>query len=262
MSVQKQQAQVNRDTWNTWQHFWQSPLGREVLGSEEALLQPLVEAARGYHLLLIGSCPGGGWIETTRIGQVIEWRPSLDLAEKESCVLADPAALPFPDDCMDLVILQHSLELFARPHALLKEAARVTLPKGELVILAFNPISLWGLTRLLPAFLQPEPLRLLKQADLISQAKMDDWLEFLDLNKEASYQLFHRPPCNRDALQQRLRSWDRKQDQRSWPLAGVYMLRIKKRIGSPLRPQPAWKKTGWMPAQPVSFPTRNSLKNR
>lgn len=262
MSVQKQQAQVNQQVWKTWQTFWSSTLGQEVLAAETALLKPFLENERGYHLLMIGSCPANSLLETSGIRHTLEWRPAWELAEKESCLIADPAALPLPDDSMDLVILQHSLELFARPHALLKEAARVTLAKGELVILGFNPISLWGLARLLPSFMQAEPLRALKKADLISQAKLADWLEFLDLQKEVDHQLFHRPPCNRLKLQQKMRATDMRLDKKGWPLAGVYVLRIKKRIGSPLRPIPAWKKTGWLPVQPVSSPTRNSLKNR
>jgi len=262
MSVQNQQTQVNLQVWKTWQTFWSSTLGQEVLAVETALLKPFLENERGYHLLVIGSCPAASFLETSGIRHTLEWRPALQLAEKESCLIADPAALPLPDDSMDLVILQHSLELFSSPHALLKEAARVTLAKGELVILGFNPVSLWGLARLLPGFMQAEPLRALKKADLISQAKLADWLEFLYLKKEVDHQLFHRPPCNRLRFQQKMRTLDQRLDKKGWPLAGVYVLRIKKRIGSPLRPIPAWKKTGWLPVQPVSSPTRNSLKNR
>lgn len=262
MSVQSQQVEQNHQVWQAWQTFWASTLGQEVIATETALLKPVLENARGYHLLLIGSTPAGDLFNEAGIRHHIEWRPSLSLAEKESCLIADPAALPLPDDSMDLVILQHSLELFAKPHALLKEAARVVLAKGELVLIGFNPISLWGLARMLPRFMQAEPLRNLKQANLVRQGKLADWLEFLDLKTESSQQLFHRPPCNRIKIQNQLRALDLKLDQKDWPLAGIYFLRIKKRVGSPLRPTPAWKKTGWMPLQPLSTRTRTSYKNR
>lgn len=262
MSVQSQQAQANQKVWEAWQAFWSSKLGQEVMAVETASLRPLLEELRGYHLLMIGSCPAGELLESSSIRHRMEWRPTTALADQPSCLVADPAALPLPDDSMDLVLLQHSLELFARPHALLKEAARVTLAKGELVILGFNPVSLWGLARRLPSFLQPQPLRQLKSADLIGQTKLADWLEFLDMQKESEQQLFHRPPCNRLSVQTRLRTWDLSLDQKNWPLAGIYLLRVTKRIGHPMKPQPAWKKRGWLPVQPVSSPTRNSLKNR
>ena len=260
MHVQKQQSELNLQVWQGWQHFWNSILGQEVLATEQRWLKPLLEEQRGYHLLCLGSCPLQPLLKDSGIRHQLEWRPDVTLADHSSCLIADPAALPLPDDSMDLVLLHHSLELYSRPHALLKEAARVTLPKGELVVLSFNPFSLWGLTRILPAFMQAEPIRSLTEARFLSLAKMHDWLEFLDLQLEHQQQLFHRPPCNRQGLQQRLRHLDQRLDQKSWPFAGVYMLRIKKRIGSPMRPVGKLKKTGWLPVQPVSSPTRNSLK--
>lgn len=260
MHVQKQLSELNLQIWQGWQHFWDSPLGQEVLSTEQRLLKPLLEEQRGYHLLCLGSCPLQALLKDSAIRHHLEWRPVAALAEHSSCLIADPAALPLPDDSMDLVILHHSLELYSRPHALLKEAARVTLPKGEMVVLSFNPHSLWGLARLLPTFMQAEPIRSLVDARFLSQGKMHDWLEFLDLQLEQQQQVFHRPPCNRIKFQQRLRNLDQRLDQKSWPFAGVYMLRIKKRIGSPLRPVSRLKKTGWLPVQPVSSSTRNSLK--
>ena len=57
---------------------------------------------------------------------------------------ADPAALPFPDASIDLVVLPHTLELCADPHGVLREVERVLVPEGRVVMTLFNPISLWG----------------------------------------------------------------------------------------------------------------------
>lgn len=260
MHLQNSDTQANTHLWQSWQTFWNSNLGKEVLKVEAQLLSPIMESLRGYHVLSVGSCPSKPLLESCIIKHQMEWRPSFSVAEHASCLISDPSHLPLPNDSMDLVLLHHSLEFFARPHALLKEAARVTLPKGELLVLGFNPYSLWGLTRLLPKGLQAKPLQVLKSANFISQSKLLDWLEFLDLKQEERHLLFHRPPCNNQKVLQRLEKLDQRIDQKNWPLAGIYLLRIKKRVGSPLRPTEKAKSPSWLPAQPVTSPTRTSLK--
>ncbi|WP_160169813.1 class I SAM-dependent methyltransferase [Marinospirillum insulare] len=252
--------QANSLTWQAWQKFWASHLGKEVLRVEAELLAPIMESLCGYHVLSLGSCSSKHLLASCTIKHKIEWRPSFALAEHPSCLIADPSKLPLPNDSMDVVLLHHSLEIFDRPHALLKEAARVTLPKGEMLILGFNPYSLWGLAKMLPKSLQAEPLVALKSAAFISQNKLQDWFEFLDLKQEAAQQLFHRPVCNSKKLLVRLADLDQRLDKKNWPLAGIYLLRVKKRVGSPLRPQNVQKSTHWLTNQPVASPTRTSLK--
>ena len=253
---------ANTLTWQAWQAFWASNLGKEVLKVETELLAPVMESLRGYHVLCIGSCPSKPLLENCTIKHPMEWRPNFDLAEHGSCLIADPSHLPLPNDSMDAVLLHHSLEFFDQPQALLKEAARVTLPKGELIIIGFNPRSLWGLTRLLPKGLQAEPLQVLKSAQFISQNKLLDWFEFLDLKQEERQLFFHRPPCNHQKTLERLAALDKRLGKKNWPLAGIYLLRIKKRVGSPLRPTVKKPSPSWLPAQPVSLPTRTSLKTQ
>jgi SAM-dependent methyltransferase len=54
-------------------------------------------------------------------------------------------ALPFPNQSLDLVLLPHTLELARDPHDTLREVERVLVPEGRVVIVGFNPASLWGL---------------------------------------------------------------------------------------------------------------------
>ena len=264
MHLQKpeQQApdpQANTRLWQAWQTFWASNLGQEVLKAEAEILSPIMESLRGYQVLSVGSCPSKPLLESCTIKHQMEWRPSFATADHASCLIADPTQLPLPSDSMDVVLLHHALELLAQPHALLKEAARVTLPKGELLILGFNPYSLWGLAKHLPKGLQAQPLQVLKSAHFISQNKLLNWFEGLDLKQEDHQDFFYRPPCSRIKVLQRLANIDEKLAQKNWPLAGIYLLRIKKRVGSPLRPELKKKSPSWLAAQPVVSPTRTSL---
>lgn len=257
---QNSENQANTLLWQSWQTFWNSNLGKEVLRVEAEFLVPIMESLRGYQMLTVGSCSSKSLLDTCAIKHQIEWRPSFATANHASCLIADPSHLPLPSDSMDVVFLQHSLEFFARPHALLREAARVTLPKGEMLVLGFNPYSLWAFTHLLPKGLQAEPLQILKSADYISQNKLQDWFEFLDLKQEERHLLFHRPPCNNQKVLQGLEKLDQLLNQKNWPFAGIYLLRIKKRVGSPLRPTEKIKSPSWLVSQPVPSPTRTSLK--
>ena len=55
--------------------------------------------------------------------------------------------LPLASQSIDLLALPHVLEFSAQPHAMLREAERVLMPEGSVVISGFNPLSLWGAAR-------------------------------------------------------------------------------------------------------------------
>ena len=59
-----------------------------------------------------------------------------------------PLQLPLASQSVDLVVLPHVLEFHAEPHEMLREADRVMMPEGQLVISGFNTASLWGLRQL------------------------------------------------------------------------------------------------------------------
>lgn len=255
--TQDENATQRTQEWQAWQHFWQSPLGRSVVQAEQALLQPWLEKSRGYHLLWIGGRSAVDALQASPIRHQMEWRPTLETADHSACLVADPAYLPLPDESVDCVLLVHSLEVLERPHALLKEAARVLLSKGEMLIVGFNPWSLWGSLKWMPSWMQPTQLTLFHQASLLPLNKLDDWLTFVDLQRDECQRGFYRPPCTREKTLSRLARLDQKFTQRQWPLNGIYVLKVSKRLGCPIQPLRRQQKTGWMPAQPVSSATRN-----
>src|SRR5690606_4575216 len=59
-------------------------------------------------------------------------------------VAGSPAALPLASQSVDLLVLPHTLEYADDPHAVLREAERVLIHEGRLIIAGFNPWSLWG----------------------------------------------------------------------------------------------------------------------
>ncbi len=58
----------------------------------------------------------------------------------------------FANDNIDVVLLHHLLDYVDSPQDVLREAARVVLPMGHLVIVGFHPVSSWGLWRQVARF--------------------------------------------------------------------------------------------------------------
>ena len=75
------------------------------------------------------------------------WRAVDSLASSPTAVSlgCDFDALPFDSQSLDLVVLPHALELARDPHLTLREVERVLMPEGRVVIIGFNPASLWGM---------------------------------------------------------------------------------------------------------------------
>ena len=122
-SLQAVEANRLRSVWPHFRGNMAVQLGR--IGSMD--LMDACPAARRYLLDLPGFNP-----------------PSLVTA-----VHGEVEALPFDSRSIDLALLPHTLEFASDPHQVLREVQRVLTPEGHIVILGFNPMSLWGLWRML-----------------------------------------------------------------------------------------------------------------
>src|SRR5574343_238689 len=129
-------------------HWFESPPGRYLLAWEQARIDEAVADMFGYHSLQVGM-PLLDGLRANRMPH--RWRaldawpePGSDESPAPD-LLAHAAALPFPDNSLDLVLLPHALELSQDPHTALREVARVLVPEGRVVITGLNPVSLWGL---------------------------------------------------------------------------------------------------------------------
>src|SRR3546814_364119 len=91
-------------------------------------------------------------------------------------LVADPENLPSDAQSVDLLVLPHILECSANPHRILREAERVLVPEGRIVISGFNPWSLWGARERIPGLdpLLPVPAHL-----QVSLARLKDWFKLL-----------------------------------------------------------------------------------
>lgn len=212
------------------EHWLASPQGRYVIDWEQACLDETVADIFGFNALQLG-LPQCDFLRSNRIA----------LRQKAgSCgqvdTLCDFAALPFASNSIDLVILPHILEFSEDPHQILREVERILIPEGQLIILGFNPLSLWGVRKLM------------KRADefpwsgnYLSHLRLKDWLKLLGFDIDNTAYGCYLPPVDQ---QKWLNRWHfiEHAGRRWWNISGgVYMLRAVKRTHAMRLITPKWK---------------------
>lgn len=229
----------------------QSPPGRYLLGWEQAQLDLAVADLFGFHALQLGLPDLAGlranrmphrWLASNRpqnsglspvaIGD--DALSALMPMEPGNALHCDFDALPFPNHSLDLVLLPHTLELAVDPHDTLREVERVLVPEGRVVILGFNPASLWGLRQQAGHWRQRlgggRPLYLPIAGEFIGFRRVRDWLRLLGFEVEHGRFGCWRPPLRSDAGLARF-AWMETAGARGWPVLGaVYMIEAVKRV--------------------------------
>lgn len=142
-------------------------------------------------------------------------------------VLGTPEQLPIAADSADAVVMPHTLDLASDPTQVLREGERILIPEGRLVVIGFNPWSLWGLRRWMGSRAAPP-----WACHFISYPRLHDWLSLLGFAVERTDVVMFRPPIAHAGLLERFAFLDR-QGARLWPmLAGAYVVQAIKRVST------------------------------
>ena len=222
----------------------QSPPGRYLLAWEQAQIDHTVADLFGFHALQLGLVELEAlranrmpqrWVasDSLRLRQPLPLPPvdealaSLQPMLPGLALLCDFDALPFPSQSLDLVVLPHTLELTRDPHDTLREVERVLRPEGRLVIVGFNPASLWGLRqsagRLRQRLGSDAPLYLPNAGELIGYGRVRDWLRLLGFEVERGRFGLWRPPLWSERGLART-AWLDAAGARAWPVLGAVYL--------------------------------------
>ncbi len=149
--------------------WFATPLGRYLETRELAYFDRTVIDLFGFNAVQVG-LPGVDLLRNNRIPH----RFRVDSVGPGD-VLAEPTHLPFAEHSVDLLALPHLLEFSAYPHQILREAERILIPEGNLLISGFNPHSLWGMYSWYKRRNQAIPWR----GDFINFHRLKDWLSLL-----------------------------------------------------------------------------------
>ncbi len=212
--------------------WYRRPLGRALAEAEQSALASQLPNLFGYHLVVIDPPWEGCRLEDSRIAHRIILRAAATVPSDDG-VIADTSQWPIQSDSVDAVILPHTLELATNPHQVLREADRSLIPDGHLIILGFNPFSLWGTRQLLNRRNDRFPW----SGHFRSMHRIKDWLGLLGFDTLHSHHLFQRPPVQSERILRKLQFMERGDGTGSLLLSACYILLARKRssVLTPLR---------------------------
>ena len=210
------------------------------LGEVNRHCQPLLK----HVVLQIGTYPASiieDWADV-RLPIVLEMfdddRPGM------KNLLAEPELLPLANQSVNLILMPHALDFATDAHELLREVSRVITPEGHVIITGFNPISLWGLRRIIARRSSPVPWC----GQFYRSGRVQDWLTLLGFELVAGSMCYYRPPCRARRLREYLQFLET-MGHRWWPLLGaVYILVARKheKGARPILLGRRWRKR-WQP---------------
>lgn len=238
MSSQLSQTQMNEPRYR----WFDTALGRYLQEEEQALYDQAVVDLFGFNALQMG-CPQMDLLRNSRIAHRYKSSDSSDALFKLDLQCCDDF-LPFADTSLDLLLLPHCLEFSERPHQTLREAERVMMPEGHLLISGFNPVSLWGLALGLKNLLAGKCFEKTFpwNGKFIGLARLKDWLTLLGFEVASVHTCCHVPPFEQEMWHRRF-SFMNKLGGRWLPfMGGVYFIVAKKRVVCMTPLKPNWKK--------------------
>ncbi len=263
-----------------------TPLGQYVMAWEQAQFDSLVTDIFGYHAIQLGLLQVSA-LRTSRMpirltatglseAQVLE---TIGLKTNQGAgdtvggndqtrlvrpsVLTQVEELPFATQSIDLLVMPHLLEFSRNPHQILREAERVLIPEGQLIISGFNPISLWGVRQSLGRRMDRHFLP--KQGQFLALPRLKDWLKLLSFEVNRGRYGCYCPPLRSEKWLARYGFMEKAGD-RWWPICGaVYMISAVKRVRGMHLIGASWKESrssvlGLKPAIAPSVSNRTDQK--
>ena len=210
--------------------WFRTPLGAEVLRRERLVTAQLSERFFGFHQVEFGIAPDLAVSDDTLLGHRVQVLSEPVADPQRSILLSLPEEIGIESDSVDLVVLHHTLDIASDPHQALREAARILRAHGHVVVIGFNPLSLWGLARFFNRSRHvPWSLRFL------SPLRVDDWLALLQLPWQQRRVCMAEPPFRGMRWLQRMQFLDRVCQRLKLPLGCFYVITAQKQVAAGLR---------------------------
>jgi|TARA_B110000196_G_C21135654_1_gene660940 SAM-dependent methyltransferase len=231
----------------SWQNL---PNGELIVANINQTLAPWWPKFFGYHLLKIGALSG----EIDSSQSPIKHQLTLSEQAQKCNLVGDIDDLPLLEHSVDVCVLLHALEFSLDPHHVVREANRVLIPNGYLVITGFNPFSLAGLNQFIPYRRNKTPWN----ERLFSPMRVKDWLHLMGFEIQLDKRFLHSTLARQVTQGVISNHWHNIASRYFPSLGSVYVIVAKKRV-LPLTPIKAkWQIRPRF--EPVKVPTMNSSR--
>lgn len=216
------------------QYFLNGALGEYLKSEEQALYDAAVTDLFGFNALQYGML-------------------ELDLLRESRipyCLKADVGSgnfqaespfLPLSASSLDLLLLPHALDFSDFPQQTLREAERVLVPEGYVVLTGVNPLSLWGLRRFLQRKSNCSNQQNLWAGQSFGILRIKDWLNLLGFEIVSTHFSCYRMPVQNQIWSKRL-ALDVLGRRCYSHFGGVYCIVAKKRVLGMRVIKPNWNK--------------------
>ncbi|MBW8191717.1 class I SAM-dependent methyltransferase [Neiella marina] len=195
----------------------------------EQAMVPMLERMFGYYLIRLG--PLADKLDTSA-------SPIKRHLSASSLLTADirtqETDLPLAENAVDGCVLPLCLDFCADPHQLVREAHRVVIADGHILVAGINPFSLALVGKLWPSWRKRHPW----QGRFFSQGRIADWFQLLGCDIVSTQTVAFSSLLGQNAANQKLQELGG----RYMPWAGsVYLMLIKKREVPLTLIRPTWK---------------------
>lgn len=131
---------------DAWFH---SPIGERLLDAERNELNKFLPQYFGGYLLQVGGPSDLEFFAASPIIHRVRLSPEAESKFPGPSVQGDFSHWPFLPESLDVVVLPHVLEFVDDLEEILQQVYFSLAPGGHLILLGFNPLSLWGLEKFL-----------------------------------------------------------------------------------------------------------------
>ena len=237
------------------QRWFNSTAGLYLREKEQTLYDQAVVDLFGFNALQMG-CLQMDLLSNSRIPNrfsAAEW----DVATQNNHLCCADDFLPFAEQSLDLLLLPHRLEFSRHPHQTLREAERVLMHEGHLLISGFNPMSAWGaMATLSKTFSSHKTYPW--YGHFIGLTRMKDWLALMGFEIISVQMACYIPPFNKMSWHHYFSFMDKLG---SNMLGGIYFIVAKKRIMGMTPIKPNWKNASLV-SHLVARPTQKDANSK
>ena len=214
------------------QAWEQLPGGGAIQDKLQAIADKVCRQFFGYHILQLGQLSCQLELSECPIKHKVKQSAMPDAAEG---LISNAESLPFKENSIDAVVSALELDFSRDPHQILREIDRIMIPEGKLMLIGFNPLSIYNLARFAPG----SKRGLVRSARFFSCARVCDWLSLLGYEICSTQKVVQGSfLLNRQYLHARwLPTWLQK-----WlpNLGAVYVIVAKKRVSTLTPMKPKW----------------------